>query len=42
MCISELQNIFNERFLNFRLQKQNINFITQPFSAVAEDAAAEL
>ena len=39
-CISELQNTFNECFHDFRLQEQNINFVTQPVEA--EDAPAEL
>ena len=41
-CIFELQNIFNERFHDFRRQEQNITFVTQPFSVETENAPREL
>ena len=41
-CIPELQKTFDERFYDFRLHEQNINFVTQPFFVEAENAPAEL
>ena len=40
-CIAELQNTFNDRFHNFRLQEQNIIFLPS-FSVDAEDAPTQL
>ena len=41
-CISELQNTFNECFDDFRLKKENIIFVSQPFSVEAENAPTQL
>ena len=41
-CISELQNSYNKRFYDFRLQDQNIIFVTQSFSVEAKNAPTEL
>ena len=40
-CIAELQNTFNKRVHDFRMQEQNIIFL-QSFSFDAEDAPTEL
>ena len=41
MCISELQDTFNERFRDFRLQEENIVFVAQPFSVNSKGAPTD-